>query len=63
MDLVDSIRLIQDNKRVTSLLTAVLLHTGPVTLTLEEASRVNPDHNLESETNPDGSVTLKVVPR
>jgi hypothetical protein len=63
MDLVDSIRLIQDNKRVTSILTAVLLHTGPVTLTPQEALVVHPDHNLVSESNPDGSVTLSVEPR
>lgn len=63
MDFIDQIKLLQDNKQVTSVLTAVLLHTGPVTLTPEEADRVNPDHNLQSEKHPDGSLTLRVVPR
>lgn len=61
MDLVDAIRLTTENKKLTSLLIATLRHTGPVTLTKEEAEHV-PEEGwlLKSEKPPDGTMTLWV---
>ncbi len=65
MDLVDKIKLLTENKRLTALLTAIIQHYGEVTLTQAEAERVvEGEFNLEMTSNPeDGSITLRVVPR
>jgi len=64
MDLVDHIKLLTENKRLTALLIAIIDHYGEVTLTREEAEKVAPDNmNLKSTSNPDGSVTLRLEPR
>lgn len=60
MGLYEEIQLQKRIKELESLLTAVLSHTGRITLTEEEAVKVWSNATLKSETPLEGGITLWV---